>query len=558
MAASSPGLPKCMASFVAPLPRVVIERVSPELDGGRYPIKRTVGDLVKVEADIYQDGHDLIAARVLYRRGRERGWREAPLEYRYDVDRWFGRFRVDQPGRWQYCVEAWPDRFGTWRDHLEKFHAAGLGDDVAIELREGAVLLERALGQLPRSVRGAVRDAHSAWATRTGRWPSAWPSPFPSSSCARSTDRSWTEIPPGRTRSSWWWIASLPPSPPGTSCFRAHKAGPASTGRSATRKRLRELAALGFDVVYLPPIHPIGRHHRKGRNNSPEAEPGDVGSPWAIGSAEGGHTAVHPELGTLEDFASLVRTARSTGPGDRARLRAAVLAGPPLGTGAPGVVLTSAPTARSATRRIRPRSTRTSTPSTSGARTAKRLWMACRDVVLFWIEHGVTIFRVDNPHTKPLPVLGVADSRKSRRAPGRDLPGRGVHPPEAHVRACAKLGFSQSYTYFTWKNSKCGPRAIPDGAHAHGNGRVLPAELLREHAGHPARVPAERRSRGVPHPAPAGRDDLAAATASTAGSSSARTCPCSAGARSTWTPRSTRSASVTGTRRETSRRTSRA
>jgi starch synthase (maltosyl-transferring) len=443
-----------MASFVASLARVVIERVSPELDGGRYPIKRTVGDLVKVEADIYADGHGLLAARVLYRRGKERGWREAPLEYRYDVDRWFGRFRVDQPGRWQYAIEAWPDRFGTWRDHLEKFQGAGQLEDVATELREGATLLERALAELPRSVRGAVRDAAACLGDPDCLMPERLAVAF-SAELSRqvygplldgdSTKSHVLELVVDRKLASFAaWYEMFPRS-------QGTKPGEHGTFRDA-QMRLRELAELGFDVVYLAPIHPIGRVNRKGRNNLREAEAGDVGSPWAIGSVDGGHMAVHPELGTLDDFASFVRTARAMGMEVALDYALQCAADHPWVTEHPEWFYARADgTIRYAENP--PKKYEDIYPLNFWCADREHLWTACKDILLFWIQQGVRIFRVDNPHTKPFPFWEWLIREVQAKYPDVIFLAEAFTRPK-RMYGLAKLGFTQSYTYFTWKNAK--------------------------------------------------------------------------------------------------------
>src|SRR5688572_29886640 len=294
-------------------PRVVIDDLTPQLDGGRYPVKRSQGSTVHVSANIFKDGHDLIAARVVYLAPGEPEWRSTPFTYDFDPDRWFGSFRVERPGRWHYGVEAWPDHFGTFRAELEKRIQAG--QDVRSELLTGALLLERYAPLLRTDIAKRVREhaqtMADAKAPLEARLKAALANelvqdvygPLDSADLTRSMLLELLVDRPEASFAAWY---ELFPRSQGT------KPGVHGTFADAAR-RLPEVAALGFDVIYLPPIHPIGETHRKGKNNSTKCEPGDVGSPWAIGSSAGGHDAVHPELGTLKEFRDFVRSARELG-----------------------------------------------------------------------------------------------------------------------------------------------------------------------------------------------------------------------------------------------------
>jgi len=441
-----------MASTSSTLPRVVIEGVTPQLEGGRYPVKRLVGDEVHVGADVFADGHGLLAARILYRRVGDRRWREDPLRYDFNSDHWSGEFTLDTVGRWQFLVEAWPDRFRTWRENLKKFIDAGT--DVAVELVEGAVLLERGLERLPKDVRPAVREAAVRLADDTLPTPERIAvglserllqqahGPLLAGDATRSGT---FEIVADRARAGFAsWYELFPRS-------QGKVPGQHGTFRDA-QERLREVAEMGFDVVYLPPIHPIGRVHRKGRNNARVCEPGDVGSPWAIGSDEGGHDAIHPELGTLDDFRSLVRTAAELGM--EIALDFALQCAPdhPWASEHPEWFFIRADGS------IRyaenpPKKYEDIYPLNFWCENREELWAACRDLLLYWIEQGVRCFRVDNPHTKPLAFWEWAIREVQREHPDVLFFAEAFTRPK-RMYGLAKLGFTMSYSYFTWKNAK--------------------------------------------------------------------------------------------------------
>ncbi|MDP9285281.1 MAG: alpha-1,4-glucan--maltose-1-phosphate maltosyltransferase [Actinomycetota bacterium] len=395
-----------------PPPRIQLQAIEPVLDCGRYPVKRTVGDLVGVYATIFKDGHDTLGAAIRVRGPRERRWREEPLRP-LGNDRFAGAFEVDRPGRWQFAVAAWTDRIATWQDEIRRKVASG-EHGLAGELAEGAVLLGRESVTVDEGLAAAAGDRHGEAC---------------SDLLEVDVDRvlarfgSWYELFPR----SWG-------------------------GFRGVAKVLPRAAELGFDVVYLPPIHPIGVSNRKGRNNAVTAQPGDVGSPWAIGSAEGGHDAINSELGTWADFDALVAAARDTG--IELALDFAIQCSPdhpwlrehpewfnrrPDGT----LKYAENP----------PKRYQDIYNVNFESEDWQGLWQALLDVVLFWVGRGITVFRVDNPHTKPAAFWEWLI---------REV--RGEHPEviflaEAFTRpslmtTLAKLGFAQSYTYFTWKNTK--------------------------------------------------------------------------------------------------------
>ncbi len=436
----------------APPKRIVIQYPSPSVDGGRFATKRCVGDAVRVEADIFRDGHDLLRAVVLYRGPEEHAaWREAEMQRidaHLDGVRWAGSFGVDQMGRWEYSIEVWTDVFGTWRDELERKVAAGQ-HDLAGEISEGVVLLreacdsadaegeraliEHALRQLedpatPESAKHDVAlgpelfEAVERAGLRHGRVSLEEPLTIQVDRL-RARFGSWYELFPR----SWG-------------------------GLEGVQAQLPKLSELGFDVVYLPPIHPIGHTNRKGKNNALVASPGDPGSPWAIGDENGGHDAVHPELGTKEDLKRLTQAA-SEHDIDIALDFA-------IQTSADHPWLKEHPEwfhrrpdgtlkyAENPPKRYQDiYNVNWDSPDWRG------LWDALLDVVLGWVDCGVKTFRVDNPHTKPFAFWAWLIEQV--HAHDRDV----VFLAEAFTRRAvmrhlAKLGFSQSYTYFTWKNSR--------------------------------------------------------------------------------------------------------
>jgi len=395
-----------------PPPRIQVQHVEPLVDCGRYAVKRTAGDRVDVYATIFKDGHDTLGAAIRVRPPGERTWREEPLQP-LGNDRWGGAFAVDRPGRWEFAVAAWTDRVATWQDEIRRKVEAGQ-EDLAGELAEGAVLLGR----------DAITVEEGLAVESTGREGEVICEPL-----AVDVDRELARLGA--------WYELFPRSWGG---FRG------------VAKILPQLAELGFDVVYLPPVHPIGVTNRKGRNNAVTAEPGDVGSPWAIGSDEGGHDAISPELGSWKDFDAMIAAAQ--GAGVEIAIDFAIQCSPdhpwlkehpewfnrrPDGT----LKYAENP----------PKRYQDIYNVNFESEDWRGLWEALRDVVLFWVGRGVTVFRVDNPHTKP-----VAFWEWLIREVRRDHPET-IFLAEAFTRpsmmtTLAKAGFGQSYTYFTWKNTK--------------------------------------------------------------------------------------------------------
>ena len=392
-------------------PRLQIQAVEPIVDCGRYPIKRTVGETVDVYATVFKDGHDTLAGAVRVKAPGERSWSEVPLRS-FGNDRWGASFRPERPGRWQFQVTAWTDRIATWQDEIRRKVEAGQ-EELTGELSEGALLLGREV-TVEEGLAAEAGDRHDEASSPTFEV---------------DVDRvlarfgSWYELFPR----SWG-------------------------GFRGVARVLPQIAELGFDVLYLPPIHPIGLSNRKGRNNSLTPEPDDVGSPWAIGSADGGHDAIHPELGTWDDFDAMVAAAREVNV--EIALDFAIQCSPdhpwlkehpewfnrrPDGT----LKYAENP----------PKKYQDIYNVNFESEDWQGLWQALRDVFLFWIGRGITVFRVDNPHTKPVPFWEWLIREVRAKHPETIFLSEAFTRPSM-MTTLAKLGFSQSYTYFTWKNTK--------------------------------------------------------------------------------------------------------
>ena len=448
--------------------RVVIESVSPAVDGGRFPAKRTVGDIVQVEADIFTDGHDAISAVVQYRRedkdeaapyqlaeDSKKAWNERPMHALVN-DRWAGDFPVHELGRYRFKILGWVDHWETWRrDMLKRIQA---NSDTPLDYLIGAELIEQAAARASESDSGWLRqqarflrqedgsqagvDARRAMATDQALYETM--TRYPDRRFATELDRELAIlVDPVRARfSAWYELFPRSTSP--------------ELGRHGTladcEARLPYIAAMGFDVVYLPPVHPIGAKFRKGRNNTTSAEPGDTGSPWAIGSAEGGHKSVHSQLGTLEDFRRFVQ--RASDHGMQVALDIAFQVAPDH----PYVTeheqwFRKRPDGTIQYAENPPKKYQDIYPFDFETTKWFELWQELKSVFVFWIEQGVRIFRVDNPHTKAFPFWEWVISELKRDWPEVLFLSEAFTRPKIMYRL-AKLGFSQSYTYFPWRNSK--------------------------------------------------------------------------------------------------------
>jgi starch synthase (maltosyl-transferring) len=432
--------------------RVVVEGVAPEVDAGRFPIKRTPGEPVVVEADVFADGHDVVACALLWRARSDTNWNEAPMEP-IGNDRWRAQFVVDDLRPYEYTVEGWIDRFESWRLDLSK--KVGAGQDVTNELLEGSAIARDAASRAT----GRDRTQLTTYAAALDETDSTVDARVAAAlketvrlAMRRRADRSQATryervltvlVERERARVGAWY--EMFPRSAGTDPSRS------ATFDEAARQ-LPYIASMGFDVLYLPPIHPIGRSFRKGRNNSLTPESGDPGSPWAIGSAEGGHTAVEPSLGTLEDFDRFVKAARCH------RLEIALDIAFQASPDHPYVTdhpqwFRHRPDGTIKYAENPPKKYQDIYPFDFESRDWAALWQELERVIEFWVGHGVTIFRVDNPHTKPLRFWDWALADIRRRHPEVIFLSEAFTRPKI-MRRLAKGGFSQSYTYFTWRNTK--------------------------------------------------------------------------------------------------------
>jgi len=431
--------------------RVAIEAVSPQLDCGRFPVQRIVGDELVVEADIYSDGHDEVVAVLLYRKlGAER-WQEAEMRL-FDNDRWRGNFLLRETGVYQYSVLAWVDRFRSWQKDFRK--RAEAGQELSVDLTIGTQIIEQAAKEASGADAARLKLVAAALRREVTPREAVAISLDPaladliSTCCARGLA---TRFPRELTVrvdrekavfSSWYEIF------------------PRSLGLEAGRHGtlldcvalLPEVSELGFDVLYLPPIHPIGHTKRKGRGNATEAQAGDPGSPWAIGSAEGGHKAVHPDLGTLEDFAHLVKEAEKLGIEIALDLAFQCSPDHPYLTEHPEWFVWR-PDGSVQYAENPPKKYQDIVPFDFETDSWRELWEELKSVVYFWMDRGVRIFRVDNPHTKPFPFWEWLIARAKERSPEVLFLAEAFTRPKIMYRL-AKLGFSQSYNYFAWRNSK--------------------------------------------------------------------------------------------------------
>jgi len=441
---------KPSAAPVAPPPRIQIVAPAPMIDCGRFASKRTVGETLRVSADIFSDGHDVLRAVVRFREPGEEQWHERPLrriDAELDGDRWAGEFEVTALGPYAWTIEAWIDTFAGWQGELARKIDAGQSD-LSGELSEGAVLLEQALsrakGDAAQRIASALELLRGSKATAKQRHAAAL-APELLDAVQRNPDRSRSTLMPAPMRAD---------VDPVRARFGAwYELFPRSWGGlKGVTARIPELAELGFDVLYLPPIHPIGETNRKGPNNALTAAPGDPGSPWAIGDAGGGHTALHPGLGTMADFDALVAKAAEHEIDVALDFAIQCSADHPWLTEHPEW-FNRRPDGTLKYAENPPKKYQDIYNVNFDCDDWRSLWEALRDVVRHWADRGVRIFRVDNPHTKPIAFWEwlIAELRAE-------------HPQiiflaEAFTRAAmmrmlAKVGFNQSYTYFTWKSSK--------------------------------------------------------------------------------------------------------
>lgn len=431
--------------------RVVIENITPQVDGGRFPAKRTVGDTVRVEADIFTDGHDSIAAVLLFRSEDSALWTERPMQPLVN-DRWTGDFPVTKIGRYRYTIRAWVDHWETWRRDLKKRIDAGTDTD--IDYRMGASLVAEAAARATKADNEYLTAAAALLLTEADM----------ENRRAQATDDVLNEMvlrhPDRRFETAFERELVIIVDPVRARFSSWYELFPRSTSPEADRHgtltdceaRLPYVAGMGFNVVYLPPVHPVGSAFRKGKNNAVTAEPGDVGSPWAIGSAEGGHKSVHPQLGTLEDFRRLVQRASELG------LQVALDIAFQVAPDHPYVRqheewFRKRPDGTIQYAENPPKKYQDIYPFDFETPKWFELWQELKSVFEFWIGYGVRIFRVDNPHTKAFPFWEWCINEIKLQWPETLFLSEAFTRPKIMYRL-AKLGFSQSYTYFPWRNTK--------------------------------------------------------------------------------------------------------
>jgi starch synthase (maltosyl-transferring) len=430
--------------------RAVIDRVLPEVDAGRFPVKRVVGEMMVVGAHVFADGHDALLCTLGYRHESESGWTETPMTALVN-DEWRGEFRLEKLGRYRYTVTAWVDHFVSWRNELKRRVDAS---DIASAALVGGKLIAEAANRASRDDAQQLRQwgqrliaAADADEVKTVAF-----DPTMTAIAMRYPDRRFETVyarelkivvDPERARfSSWYELFPRSASP--------------VPGRHGTLRdvaaRLPYVAELGFDVLYLPPIHPIGRVKRKGKNNSlaPTAE--DVGSPWAIGSDEGGHKSIHPELGTLDDFRHLVAAARELKIDIALDIAFQCAPDHPYVKEHPDW-FTWRPDGTVQYAENPPKKYQDIYPFNFESDDWMGLWQELKSVFDFWIEQGVTVFRVDNPHTKPFPFWEWVVTEIKAEHPETIFLAEAFTRPKIMHRL-AKLGYSHSYTYFAWRNTK--------------------------------------------------------------------------------------------------------
>jgi starch synthase (maltosyl-transferring) len=422
-----------------------IEDIYPLIDGGRFPVKRIVGERVEVWADIYRDGHDVVSAALVWRPERDREWRREPMTH-HGNDRWSGSFVPDQPGLYVYAIEAWTDEFATWQHGFELKQKAGA--DLTLDAIEGAGMLTKAQAGGQAAAAVILRQCEDF--LRTG-------DAAPLLTAELKSAMAESQLRPDLTRSQLFpFVADRPRARNGAWYEMVPRSQGKTEGQHGTFKdciaRLPDIAAMGFDVVYLTPIHPIGRTNRKGRNNSVTSAEGDPGSPYAIGSTEGGHDAVHPELSTLEDFREFVAACKQH------EMEVALDFAIQCSLDHPWLKdhpqwFKRRPDGSMRYAENPPKKYEDIVNPDFASEDAGALWNALRDVVLFWIEQGVRIFRVDNPHTKPFRFWEWLIREVQLRHPDVIFLAEAFTRPKL-MKGLAKLGFTQSYTYFTWRTQK--------------------------------------------------------------------------------------------------------
>lgn len=431
--------------------RVIIENVKPQIDGGSFPINRIVGDYVEVSADIFADGHDKVYVDLLFRSARDTSWRHVPM-IQLSNDRWCGSFLIIDSCSYSYTVKAWVDHFATWQTDIQKKITAG--QDVSLDMFSGIEYIENVIEKVKKNeadflkavIRALKTEKNVEKLVRVIADPELSSLMRANKSDAHATiykkELSIIVEPPKARFSTWYELfpRSSAPKKNGHGTFKA------------CIKKLPYIAAMGFDVLYLPPIHPIGRAKRKGKNNSVECHGADPGSPWAIGAKEGGHTAIHPQLGTLADFKALIKAAQKYDIDIALDIAFQCSPDHPYVKKHPEW-FRKRPDGSMQYAENPPKKYEDIVPFNFESPQWQELWHELKNVFLFWIEQGVRIFRVDNPHTKSIYFWDWAISEIKKEYPDVIFLAEAFTRPKVMYRL-AKGGFSQSYTYFTWRNTK--------------------------------------------------------------------------------------------------------
>ncbi|HEY5691550.1 MAG TPA: alpha-1,4-glucan--maltose-1-phosphate maltosyltransferase [Cyclobacteriaceae bacterium] len=426
--------------------RVLIENVAPQVDDGKYPAKRTVGERVDVTADIFADGHDHIRADVLFKKKGEKSWERTPMTARGN-DSWRASFIVDQQAVYLFTVEAWIDLFDTWYDGFKKKANANL--DVQLELREGTLLLKKISASKQDNLESLSKRLEDKrkyddnvrfvcseeFADIVNRNPLRQ---FES----RYSKELVLNVESSRVLFSSWY-EFFP---------RSSSTGNKHGSFQDAIKILPRIESMGFDVLYFPPIHPIGELNRKGPNNNVKSKPGDPGSPWAIGSKAGGHKAIHSELGTLADYQNLIAEAKKRGIDIAFDLAFQCAPDHPYVKDKPQW-FKQRPDGSIQYAENPPKKYQDIYPFDFECEEWKDLWNELLSVVLYWVEKGVTIFRVDNPHTKPIAFWEWVIAEVHKDHPDVIFLAEAFTRPKV-MSSLAKVGFTQSYTYFTWRVNK--------------------------------------------------------------------------------------------------------
>lgn len=444
--------------------RVVIEAVSPELSHGKYPIKAVPGDTITVEATIFADGHDFLAARLLVKHATGSVWDEYPMT-QLGNDRWSGSFTVEQTGHYHYTIEAWVDHIASWQHEIElKLQA---GQRITSELLAGALLVDGMAHRAGRQFGNAADEAdlfrvatlfragaadndqyteatHLAESAQFTQWFSQYPE---RQHPTRYAPELGVEVDRARAGFSTWYCLF-----PRSASEEGSEADPKHGTFRDVEKLLPRIAGMGFDVLYLPPIHPIGTAHRKGKNNSVTVQPGEPGVPYGIGSELGGHDAIHPELGTIEDFRHLIAIAKNYEM--EVAMDLAIQCSPDHPwAGEHPEWFKKRPDGTIQYAENPPKKYQDIYPVYFETADWQNLWLELRRVLLVWADWGVRIIRVDNPHTKPFAFWQWVIAEVKKEFPEMLFLAEAFTKPNV-MQELAKLGFAQSYTYFSWRNSR--------------------------------------------------------------------------------------------------------